>query len=292
MPPSTSLRSYGRPLAATRRQNSSTSGPLPSLNRVKNACSRDRSPASVMVPVTFPGRRWPRTISLISRSKRASPESDWTSPAMSIAWTNISARSQYLALDTERAATNASVAVGHQSGSQKVPEGRAAASSCGCSGAGKQHIVAATTDTSRTARLLALMKKGDDAFNARDFATVDTVHHPDMVAYVTGLAEPIYGKEAHAAFIQQQYLRIFPDAHVYSDPYPIQFGSGDWITVVTRATGTFTGEMTLPDGTVIPPTDKAFDVELGQTTKWAGDQLIVISAFWDAALQRRQIGLA
>src|SRR6266550_2045603 len=130
-----------------------------------------------------------------------------------------------------------------------------------------------TTDTSRTAHLLALMKKGDDAFNARDFA------------------EPVYGKEAHAAAMQQ-LLRIFPDIHVYSDPYPIQFGSGDWITVVTNSTGTFTGEMTLPDGTVIPPTGKAFDVEFGQTTKWDGDQLIVISAFYDAALQRRQIGLA
>jgi hypothetical protein len=126
---------------------------------------------------------------------------------------------------------------------------------------------------------------------ARDFATVDTVHHPDMIAYIPGLAEPVYGKEAHAAAMQQ-FLRIFPDMHVYSDPYPIQFGSGDWITVVTNATGTFTGEMTLPDGTVIPPTGKAFDVEFGQTTKWDGDQLIVISAFWDAALQRQQIGLA
>ena len=76
------------------------------------------------------------------------------------------------------------------------------------------------------------------------------------------------------------------------DPYPIQFGTGDWITVVTNSTGTFTGEMTLPDGTVIPPTGKAFDVEFGQTTKWEGDQLIVISAFFDAALQRQQLGLA
>jgi hypothetical protein len=49
--------------------------------------------------------------------------------------------------------------------------------------------------------------------------------------------------------------------------------------------------MTLPDGTVIPPTGQAFDVEFGQTTKWDGDQLIVISAFYDAALQRQQIGL-
>ena len=146
-------------------------------------------------------------------------------------------------------------------------------------------------DTSRTAHLLALMKNGDDAFNARDFAAVDRVHHPDMVAYITGLAEPVYGREAHAAAMQQM-LGIFPDMHVNSDPYPIQFGSGDWITEVTNATGTFSGEMTLPDGTVIPPTGKAFDVELGQTTKWDGNQLIVISAFWDAAQQRRQIGLA
>jgi hypothetical protein len=149
----------------------------------------------------------------------------------------------------------------------------------------------ATTDSpSRTGRLLALMKKGDDAFNARDFAAVDEVHHRDMIAYITGLAEPVYGKEAHAAAMQQM-LGIFPDMHVFSDPYPIQFGSGDWITVVTHATGTFTGQMALPDGTVIPPTGKAFDLEFGQTTKWDGDQLIVISAFWDAALQRQQIGL-
>ena len=149
-----------------------------------------------------------------------------------------------------------------------------------------------TTDTSdRTAHLLALMKKGDDAFNARDLAAVDAVHHPEMIAYITGLAEPVYGRKAHAAAMAQM-LRIFPDMHVHSDPYPIQFGSGDWITVVTRATGTFTGEMALPDGTVIAPTGKAFDVEFGQTSKWDGDRLVIISAFWDAALQRRQIGLA
>ena len=31
----------------------------------------------------------------------------------------------------------------------------------------------------------------------------------------------------------QQMLRIFPDTHVYT-PYPIQFGSGDWITVIVQ----------------------------------------------------------
>jgi hypothetical protein len=145
-------------------------------------------------------------------------------------------------------------------------------------------------DTSRTSHLLALMNAGDVAFNARDLAAVDAVHHPDMIAYITGSAEPIHGRPAHAAAMAQ-LVRIFPDVQVHL-PYPVQFGGGDWITVVTRATGTFTGEMTRPDGTVIPPTGKAFDLEFGQTSRWYGDRLIVISAFWDSALQARQLGLA
>jgi hypothetical protein len=147
-----------------------------------------------------------------------------------------------------------------------------------------------TQNTNRTLHLLALMKKGDDAFNARDFAAVDAVHHPDMIAFITGNAQPIYGRVAHATAMQQM-VRIFPDVHVHSDPYPIQFGTGDWITVVTRVTGTFTGEMVLPNGKVIHPTGKAFDVEFGQTTKWDGDLLVEISAFWDSAMQAHQIGL-
>jgi hypothetical protein len=151
--------------------------------------------------------------------------------------------------------------------------------------------VATTTDTTdRTAQLVELMTKGDDAFNARDWEAVDAVHHPDMVAHITGLAEPIYGSQAHSAAMHQ-FLGSFPDMHV-NTPYPIQFGSGDWITVVTNVTGTFTGELTLPDGTAIPPTGKAFDLEFGQTTKWDGDRLIIISAFWDANLQAQQLGLA
>jgi ketosteroid isomerase-like protein len=74
-------------------------------------------------------------------------------------------------------------------------------------------MTSTTDSTSRTAHLLARMKQGDDAFNARDFAAVDEVHHPDMVAYIPGSPEPIYGREAHAAAMQQM-LRMFPDLHV------------------------------------------------------------------------------
>jgi hypothetical protein len=147
-----------------------------------------------------------------------------------------------------------------------------------------------TETTSRTKHLFTLMTRGDDLFNARDWQALDDVHHPDMIAFIPGSAEPIYGRKAHGAAMQQ-LVRMFPDVRVHT-PYPVQFGGDDWITVVTNATGTFTGEMTLPDGNVVPPTGKAFDLEFAQTSKWKGDQLIVISAFWDSAAQRKQIGLA
>jgi hypothetical protein len=148
-----------------------------------------------------------------------------------------------------------------------------------------------STNTNRTAHLLALMKRGDDAFNARDFATTKALHHPEMIAHVMGKAEPIRGEPAHAAAMKEM-IRIFPDVHVNSDPYPLQFGSGDWITVITRTTGTFKGEMKLPNGKVIAPTGKAFDLNFTTTAKWDADVMLEEYVFWDSALQAQQIGLA
>jgi len=148
------------------------------------------------------------------------------------------------------------------------------------------------SDVNRTARLLAIFKQGDSAFNARDSAGMDAVHHPDMIAHIPGVPEPIYGREAHAKAMQQ-FILTFPDIRVHNNPYRIQFGSGDWITTITRTTGTFTGPMTLPDGKAIPPTGKAFDIaDFVQVVKFEGDRVIEIFAIWDSALFARQIGLA
>lgn len=83
-----------------------------------------------------------------------------------------------------------------------------------------------TQDNSRTTHLLALMKKGDDAFNSRDIAGMKAVHHPEMIAHLTGNPEPVHGEPAHAALMKQMF-GIFPDVRVHNDPYPVQFGSGD-----------------------------------------------------------------
>jgi SnoaL-like polyketide cyclase len=147
-----------------------------------------------------------------------------------------------------------------------------------------------TRSVTRTSHLLALMKKGDDAFDSRDFAAMKAAHHPTMIAHVPGSIEPIHGQPAHAKMIEAMF-RTFPDVHVFNDPYPIQFGSGDWTTVITRATGTFTGEMTLPNGEVVAATGKAFDLTFATTAKWEGDLLLEEFVSWDSALQAQQIGL-
>jgi hypothetical protein len=146
-----------------------------------------------------------------------------------------------------------------------------------------------TVNASRTEHLLELMKKGDDAFNSRDVAAMNAAHRPDIIAHIMGIPDPIVGRVAHAAMIQQM-IRVFPDIHVHNDPYPIQLGSGDWITVITRATGTFTGEMILPDGKVVAPTGKSFDLDFATTAKWEGGLLLEEFVFVDPLYERSRSG--
>jgi len=152
-------------------------------------------------------------------------------------------------------------------------------------------MVDMTQNTNRTTHLLALMKKGDDAFNSRDFAAMDAGRHPDMIAHITGSDKPTHGRAAHAA-VQQAMFRAFPDVHLHNDPYPIHFGDGDWMTMVCKITGTFTGEMALPDGKTIPGTGKSFEVDFSRAARWEGDHLIEEWVSWDSALMNQQLGIA
>ena len=148
-----------------------------------------------------------------------------------------------------------------------------------------------TESADRVAHNLRLMKDGDSAFNRRDGAYFVAAHHPGMVAHVMGSLEPVAGRDALGAALDAM-VRAFPDMHVHNDPYPVQFGAGDWTTVIGRVTGTFSGELVLPDGTVIPGTDKSFEVDLATIARWEGELMVEEWVFWDSALLAQQIGLA
>jgi len=146
----------------------------------------------------------------------------------------------------------------------------------------------ASQKAGRTAQLLALMTKGDDLFNARDFAALDAVHHPDMIAHIPGTRSRFMDGR-HTPSRCGSLCRFSRTSRTHSIPDPVRQRRLDHRG--HRATGSFTGEMILPNGTRIPPTGKTFDVEFGQTSKWDGEELIVIAAFWDSALLSQQIGM-
>ena len=147
-----------------------------------------------------------------------------------------------------------------------------------------------TESTDRVARNLAVMKAADTAFNERDIDGAMALHHPDVVVHVPNSAEPSVGAAHRADF--EVFLRAFPDIHIENDPYPIQFGQGDWITAVTHIKGTFTGELIGPDGKVIPPTGKSFDVPMATIARIENGLLVEEHAFIDQTLLFRQIGVA
>jgi ketosteroid isomerase-like protein len=151
--------------------------------------------------------------------------------------------------------------------------------------------MSAQTETDVVAENRQLMKRADDAFNRRDLDAMDALHHPEVVAYTTGVADATHSVPPHRKVIEYM-IRAFPDVHVHNDPYPIQFGQGEWLTVISKMTGTFTGEMVGPDGTPIPPTGKSFEVKFTTIGRWREGRLVEEWVFWDQPLLLEQIGLA
>ena len=60
---------------------------------------------------------------------------------------------------------------------------------------------------------------------------------------------------------------------------------------VTRFTGTFTGTLELPDGSVVQPTGKPFDVLFSTTARWRQGKIVEEYLFCDSATFLNQIGL-
>lgn len=155
----------------------------------------------------------------------------------------------------------------------------------------RETVMTAQTDTDVVTANLRLMKQADDAFNSRDLDAMDGPHHPEVLAYTTGAAEPTHSVPPHRAVIEY-VIRAFPDVRVHNDPYPIQLGQGDWTTAISKMTGTFTGEMTGPDGKVVPPTGRSFEVPFTTVARWQQGRIVEEWVFWDQPRLLEQIGLA
>jgi hypothetical protein len=56
---------------------------------------------------------------------------------------------------------------------------------------------------------------------------------------------------------------------------------GDWTCTIADFTGTMKGPMTIADGTVIQPTNKAFRVDFCTVAHWKNSEIVEENLFYD-----------
>ena len=132
----------------------------------------------------------------------------------------------------------------------------------------------------------------DEAWNARDWDTFDAYHdQSDAVVYWPGRERtPTRGGADHRAE-SVRFCAAFPDNDV-KHPYHILFGDGEYTAFVAPFTGTVTGPLELPDGTVMEPTGKAFEVLFSTIARWRDGKIVEEDLQYDNASLLQQIGLA
>ena len=146
-----------------------------------------------------------------------------------------------------------------------------------------------STARSVAAQNMELMQTLDDAWNARDLETSRSVTagRRGSLAGPTANARP-----ARSSPGGSQFFIAFPDQHLDNRPYKVFFASGDWTCSIAHFAGTFTGAIKGPDGKVIPPTGKSFEVDICTVAEWHDGQIVEENLFYDLLAFMKQIGLS
>ena len=136
---------------------------------------------------------------------------------------------------------------------------------------------------------LQLMKSLDDAWNAQDWETFNQRHAEETDVYWPGLRSPTHGRTNH----RQESIEFFKtfENTLENDPYLVQFGQGDWTCTVARWRGRMVGPMKAPDGRIVPPTGRTFELEICTVARWKDGEIVEEKLFFDQLGLLRQIGV-
>lgn len=137
---------------------------------------------------------------------------------------------------------------------------------------------------------MRLMQTLDNAWNAQDWDTFLKRHSENTAVYWPAQPSPTKGRMAHKDECVE-FFKTFPDNHLVNNPYKIFFGQGDFTCSVADFTGTMTEPMKGPDGKMIPPTNKKFQIEFCTVAHWKNGEIIEEKLFYDVVGMMKQIGL-
>lgn len=125
------------------------------------------------------------------------------------------------------------------------------------------------------------------AFNNRDMKRIKEIHADDVKVYnpdgtVTKGMTPHHADELQ--FLFDTFSFVVTD-HI------VGFGYGEWTAGISISEGKWVKPLTLPDGTVLPPTGKKVRIKIATIARWKDGRIAEEYLFWDNADWNRQIGL-
>ncbi len=133
------------------------------------------------------------------------------------------------------------------------------------------------------------MRAIDDAWNAQDWRTYESLLSPSLIAHVAGDAEP-HGREEHVARAKQ-YFAQFPENRVAHEPPIALFAADGWTCSIARLTGKMTLTLKSSDGSTIAPTLRAFDVRFVAVCRWSAGMIEEQYEFFDEKALLQQLGI-
>jgi len=107
-----------------------------------------------------------------------------------------------------------------------------------------------------------------------------TVHWPD--------GHETHGIDVHIADLKALFVYA-PDTRI--KVHTVKIGSGEWTSVIGIMEGTFTLPMPGPGGKPIPPTGKAFKINMCTVGHWKNGVMDEEYLFWDNLTYLKQIGI-
>ncbi len=125
------------------------------------------------------------------------------------------------------------------------------------------------------------------AFNKRDMARIKEIHADDVKVYnpdgtITKGMSPKHADELQ--FLFDTFSFVVTD-HI------VGFGYGEWTAGISISEGKWVKPLTMPDGTVLPPTGKKVRIKIATIARWENGRIAEEYLFWDNADWNRQIGL-
>ena len=136
---------------------------------------------------------------------------------------------------------------------------------------------------------MRLFQTLDDAWNAKDWETFKKRHAENVAVYWPGQPQPTMGRQAHHNE-SVEFFKAF-DNRLDNHPYKIFFGNDNYTCSVARWTGTNVGPFMVPDGQMIPATNKKFELEFCTVATWKNGEIVQERLFYDQVGLLKQLGV-